>query len=533
MGGTGATVDRRTLLKGTAAAGTAAAVGAALARPAAAAGKVPSKLRKVDVAVVGAGLSGMTAARRLRAAGRSVVVLEARNRHGGRVLNASIASGEITELGAEFRGPGQPHLDALIKAAGAKTFPTFDTGEPTAHIGGQVLRPGGKLYGLPVPDEAVAEVLVVASLLDELALDVPIDAPERAPQAADWDGQTLGSWITDQTEPGVGRAMLLEIGGFALGCASADVSLLNFLSLIHAQGGISRLASIKGGNEQDRIVGGTQVLTDFLAKQLGDTVVLDAAVRAIDQTGGRVRLTTDGGAVEAERVIVAIPPTLAGRIAYDPPMSALRDELTSRAPMGYAIKSLSVYPRPFWRDAGQSGSWFSDVGPAKFGFDNSPRDGRLGVLLGFIEGNEGRHWGAQSDRARRAAINAQLVTLFGSQAAHPTKFLEMDWAKQEWTRGGSSWYLPTGVLTECGTTLRPPVGRIHWAGSAPRRRARCAARARAAVAGWPWAARPGGARRRTPARCDGRQAAARRPSGPGGRPRRHAGRRSSPTRPRW
>jgi monoamine oxidase len=464
MPGSRASVDRRTLLKGTAAAGTAAAVGAAFARPASAAGKVPPKLRKVDVAIVGAGLSGMTAARRLQRAGRSVVVLEARNRHGGRVRNAPIGGGAITEMGAEFRGVGQVHLDALIKAAGAQTFPTFDTGDPTLYFLGQVVR-SGNLAGLPVPVEAIGEVLALAAAQDALAAEVPIDAPETAPNAAELDDQTLGTWITENTKPGFGRRILLEIGGFALGCSSADVSLLHFLSLVHAHGGVLKLGSIEGGDQQDRIVGGTQVLTDFLGKQLGDAIVLGAAVRAIDQTGGTVRLSTDAGTVEAGRVIAAIPPTLAGRIAYDPPMSARRDGLTSRAPMGAAIKSFWVYPQPFWRDAGQSGIWFSDVGPAKFGFDNSPPDGTPGVLLAFIEGDEARFWGAKSTSARRAAIRAQLVTLFGDKAARPTRVVEMDWAKEEWTRGCSTFFLPTGVLTEYGTTLRAPAGRIHWAGT--------------------------------------------------------------------
>src|SRR4051794_1589057 len=292
------TVDRRTLLKGTAAVGAAAAVDAALARQASAAGKVPRSLRNVDVAVVGAGLSGMTAARRLKRAGRSVVVLEARNRTGGRGLNGSVGGGQITELGAEFRGPGQLHLDALIKAAGAKTFPTFTTGDPTLHFQGQLMRVG-----------VLAELVATAAELEAMAAEVPVDSPQSAPHAAEWDSQTLGTWITDHTSPGVGRAVLLEIGGFALGCQASDVSLLVFLSLVAAHGGIPKLGGIEGGDQQDRVVGGTQVLTDFLAKKLGNAIVLGAPVRSIDQTGRTLRLTTDAGAVRAGRVIVAIPPT--------------------------------------------------------------------------------------------------------------------------------------------------------------------------------------------------------------------------------
>jgi monoamine oxidase len=454
MAGRKAAVDRRTLLKGTAAAGAAVAVDAALAGPASADGKVPSALRKVDVAVVGAGLSGMSAARRLRRAGHSVVVLEARNRPGGRVINGSIGGGKIVELGAEFRGPGQDHLDALIKASGARTFPTFATGDPTVHFEGQILRV-----------DALAEVAAVAVGLQAMADEVPVDSPQSAPHAAEWDAQTLGTWITENTSPGLARAFLLELGGFALGCNSTELSLLCFLSLVAAHGGVLKLGGIQGGNQQDRIVGGTQVLTDYLAKKLGDAIVLRAPVRVIDQTGGRVKVTTDAGAVQAGHVIVTVPPTLAGRIAYTPQLSALRDQFTQRAPMGYAIKSFAVYPTPFWRDAGLSGMWFSNVGPSSFGFDNTPPEGTPGVLLGFLESDQGRHWGAKPEGERRAAFAAQLGTLFGDQASRPASYVEMNWATQQWTRGCSSYFLPPGMLTEYGAVMRAPVGRIHWAGT--------------------------------------------------------------------
>jgi monoamine oxidase len=243
------------------------------------------------------------------------------------------------------------------------------------------------------------------------------------------------------------------------------VSLLHFLFLIRSHGGIEKLSGVEGGDQQNRVVGGTQVLTDWLAEQLGDRIVLNAPVRAIDQSGGGVRVVSEAGTVQADHAIVAIPPTLAGRIDYDPPMPANRDGLTSRAPMGYAIKTFAVYPTPFWRDAGQSGVSFTNEGPCKFGFDNSPPGGKPGVLLGFIEADDGRYWGARSAAARRSAVLRQMAQLYGPQAARPTKYIEKNWAAEAYTRGCSTWFLPPGMWTEYGRLLHQPVGRIHWAGT--------------------------------------------------------------------
>jgi len=251
----------------------------------------------------------------------------------------------------------------------------------------------------------------------------------------------------------------------------ADVSLLHILFYIHSGGGLNRLVGTGGGAQQDRFHGGSQRIPQLLAGQLGDELLrLGAAVRRIEHDDGGVVLHADGGhasglTVHAKRAIVAIPPTLAGRIAYDPPLPALRDQLTQRMPQGTVIKTMAIYEQPFWRAAGLSGQATSDVGPARVVFDNSPPDGRPGVLLGFLEGRLAREWGARPAAERRQAVLAGHARLFGERAARPERFVERVWAEEEWTRGCYGCLMTTGGWTEFGQALRAPIGRLHWAGA--------------------------------------------------------------------
>ena len=137
----------------------------------------------------------------------------------------------------------------------------------------------------------------------------------------------------------------------------------------------------------------------------------------------------------ARRAIVAVPPALATRIEYDPPLPASRDQLAQRMPMGSVIKCMAIYEEPFWRGHGLTGQATSTDGPVKLTFDNSPPDGSPGVLLGFLEGNQARELGAWHPGARRDAVIQCFVRLFGPEAARPLDYVDKSWADEEWTRG--------------------------------------------------------------------------------------------------
>jgi monoamine oxidase len=246
---------------------------------------------------------------------------------------------------------------------------------------------------------------------------------------------------------------------------ASDFSLLHALFYTHSGGGVDVLAGTHGGAQQDRFVGGSQLVPIRVAEQLGDRVRLGAPVRRIEQRATGATVVADEVQATAARVIVAVPPTLAGRIVYEPPLPGVRDQLTQRVPAGSVIKCHAVYDGPFWREEGLTAQATGDRGPVKVVFDNSPPSGSPGVLLAFLEGAAARRLNRVDADDRRAAVLGSLVDFFGARAAEPVEYVELDWTEEEWTRGCYGAHFPPGVWTQYGPALRAPVGRIHWAGA--------------------------------------------------------------------
>ena len=333
-----------------------------------------SQAQEADAVVVGAGLAGLVAARDLLAAGRSVVVLEARDRVGGRLLNEEIGDGKVVEVGGQWIGPTQGRIAALARDMGVETFPTHTAGENVIEYRGELRRYTG---AIPKLNPAVLlDVEQAQRRLNRMARKIPLEAPWEAPNAARLDSQTAGTWLRRNVATRGGRA-LLELGIEAVWAAQPEeLSLLHLLFYVHSGGSLELLFDTEGGAQQDRFHGGSQLVAIRLAERLGDRVALGAPVRRIRHSDAGVVAEADGVSVTAAHAIVAVPPALAGRIAYDPPLPGFRDQLTQRMPMGTVVKCMAVYPEPFWRGDGLSGEAASDTGPVKVTFDNSP-PGRL------------------------------------------------------------------------------------------------------------------------------------------------------------
>ena len=474
-------LSRRGFLGGGAAAGAAIVAGSlpgvgATAEAASKKKKKPRKLRtkRVDVVVVGGGLAGLTAAYNLIRNRHSVAVIEANDRVGGRVLNHDIGGGEISEAGGTFLGPTQDRIKAMADTLGVGTFPTYDTGDNVYIAEGmRSTYSDSSALGTAPPDPVlIGDLAKVVMELDQMSLEVPVDAPWTAARAAEYDGQTLDTFIRNNSTPVEAerfRKLVAAATRPIFGVEPTEISLLFTLFYIAASGNeqnagtFERNFNTRGGAQESRFIGGSYQIPLRLQKALGRRVVLSSPVRQIRDSAGGVSVISDRINIKAKRAIVAMPPALAGRIDYSPHLPAERDQLTQKLPQGTLGKVAAVYDRPFWRDKGLNGTILSIDGYISATFDDSPPDGSPGVVFGFIGGTKNREFFALSPDARRAAALKELSAALSPEAGSPTEYIETNWPAEQWSRGGPVGVAGPGVLTSLGGALRKPVGRIHWA----------------------------------------------------------------------
>jgi monoamine oxidase len=425
------------------------------------------------VVVVGAGLAGLTAARTIAAAGRSVVVLEARERVGGRTWNRPITGGSYIDAGAEFVGPTQDRIKALAKAVGVETFPTYNTGNNIYWKDGkrETFAASGPT-GIAPPDPAyLPDIVQIVEKLNKMAKEVPVNAPWTANEALEWDSETFYTWLkANEINPDFMRLASTATDAI-FGQEPRDLSLLYTVFYTAASGNESNPGTFErnfqtaGGAQEERFVGGSQLVSLKVAAALGRSVILNAPVTRIAQSAKGVKVIAGGVSVSGQLAIVAVPPALAARIEYEPLLPALRDQFTQRAPMGSYAKVDLVYPSPFWRAEGLTGQAVSVNGPVRVTFDSTPKEGSPGILLGFIGGTDARRWYGLPPEQRRQAVLDSFANYFGEQARNPLQYVENAWADERFSRGDPVAGLPPGVLLDFGTALRTPAGRIHWAGT--------------------------------------------------------------------
>ena len=475
-------LSRRELITGMVGVGAGATLAACGDSPLSSASAASSAIvsETTDVVIVGAGLAGLMAARQLTAKGQNVLLLEARDRVGGRTLNrpltaAAARPGTIVEVGGQWVGPTQDVVLELIPQLGLSTFKTYNTGLLLDYRGGRSQTYGNTFpadpanIGLnripPTDPVGAAEAAGAIMNLNSMAATVPLDKPWTAASALSWDAQTFQTWIEANIQSQGGRDLLTLTIEAVFSAQPRDLSLLHVLFYIHSAGTLDNLINTANGAQDSRIVGGSQLLCLKMAEPLHARLRLQRVVRDVAQDADGVTVSGDGFSVRARRAILALPPTLAGRIRYTPALGGLRDQLTQRIPMGTVTKVQCVYATPFWRDAGLNGQATSDTGPVKVTFDNSPPDAHVGVMMGFIEGEDGRRALTQTLDQRRQGTIDSFVRYFGEAARNPLEYIEMSWSDEEFSRGCYAGYFPPGVWLDYGSALRAPIGRLHWAGT--------------------------------------------------------------------
>ncbi|MDQ3758972.1 MAG: flavin monoamine oxidase family protein [Actinomycetota bacterium] len=419
---------------------------------------------RVDVAVVGAGLAGLVAARRLAQRGVDVAVLEASERVGGRIQNTRISDTEVTEMGGQWVGPTQDRVLALISELGLETFPTRTQGENVIEADGRLRRYHGTIPKLAF--RVLADLGIARFKLGRAMRRVDPAAPWKAPRSAELDSITLGDWVGENTRTRTARNLISLSCKTVWGAEPSELSLLWALSYMAAGGGFEKLLDVEGGAQQDRIVGGSALLAERLAAGLSERVTLDFQVRHVRWDGEWVELASEGkGAMKARRVVLAVPPLLLAQFAFQPTLPPSHARLARAWRGGNLIKVTAVYPEPFWRVDGLSGEAVSLAGPVSIAFDNTPASGAPGALVGFVGGSDVPGYAALPAAGRRDVAVGTFARLFGPKALKAEQFHERDWLAEDWAKGGPVSNLGPGALAQDGQALGQSVGPVHFAAS--------------------------------------------------------------------
>jgi len=418
----------------------------------------------VDVCVVGAGYAGLTAARRLTQAGRSVAVLEARDRVGGRIWTYRLDDGTPIDRGGGWLAPKHEVMFGLARETGVSTYKTYVAGKHLLVDGDRIRRYTGLIP--KISPLAVATIVWTQRKVDRLSKQMPVDAPWKAKRAAEWDAMTLAGWLkTTPIRSTIGRDLFeMAVRGLFTG-DQEDTSFLDLLMLVRGHGSINTLFSIENGAQENLVAGGAGSMARRMADDLGDAVHLGAPVRRIRQDADRVHVEADGLGVAARHAVVAIPPALIADIDFAPALPADRAELYTKAIAGPESKTLVVYNEPFWRAEGYSGQTSQPGSASEVTLDASPASGRPGVIASFTFGAVASRVDAHEPAERRRLVLERLSERLGPKAGTPVDYVETAWWKEEWTRGCSMAHFPPGVLTRLGHLLQQPLGRIHWAGT--------------------------------------------------------------------
>ncbi|WP_228514041.1 NAD(P)/FAD-dependent oxidoreductase [Frondihabitans sp. VKM Ac-2883] len=416
-----------------------------------------------DVVIIGAGATGLTAAADLVKAGHSVVVLEARDRVGGRLWTNSI-EGQMYEIGGQWVSPDQTALIATLDELGLETYSRYREGE-SVYIGrdGEAKRFTGDIF--PGSASTEGEIVRLIELLDRLVAETDPDAPWTHPDAEALDRVSFKEWLAAQSTDEEARDNIaLFIADAMLTKPAHAFSTLQALLMAASAGSFSNLVDADFILDK-RVVGGLQSVPVALAVSLGDRVHLNQAVQTLEWSDSGVVAITGDLRVEAKRALVAVPPNLYGRIDYVPALPRRRNQMHQHLSLGLVIKVHATYETPFWRDADLSGTAFSPYQLVHEAYDNSNHGETRGTLVGFVSDEKADRALELDPEERRARILDSLAAYFGPEARNPSVYYESDWAAEEWTQGAYATSFDLGGLTRYGAHQLTPVGPIRFGSS--------------------------------------------------------------------
>ncbi|RWF70014.1 MAG: flavin monoamine oxidase family protein [Mesorhizobium sp.] len=391
---------------------------------------------RTDVAIVGAGFTGLSAAHELNKAGIDFVLLEARGRVGGRVESKWNGLGERIDSGGQFLCEDMPELMALVRTLGKTLVETYVKGEVIAQ---------------PLTGEQDAERIYYASMAIRDRMNAI--APGNPTIAA----LTVAAWLDRQNDPGEAKAAFRSmIEG--LWCQA-----LEKLPLWHLIDNDRRITNEV--SELQYFVHETmQSLADDLAEDLGDRLRLNTPVRTIERRLRGVRLASTTGSITARTALIAMPPMVASKLDFAPPLPVALEKALGVWQSGAVIKMQVRYPTAFWRAKGLSGMVMWRDPPALFACDVS-KDGGHPALVVFSGGPLALRWRELGDAALRAEVTARLKEALGTDAGSFTDFSCRDWTDDRWSGGGYSDLIIDTSATDAEQTLLAGAPPVYFASS--------------------------------------------------------------------
>lgn len=410
-----------------------------------------------DVVIIGAGFAGLAAADRLVQAGKRVIILEARDRLGGRACSLR-EDGRVVELGAQWISPAHRRVKQLVQRFGFTLEPSPSKGKAIYDLLGKRHQGG---HRPPLHPLALLELKRLSHELGRLAAKLKPDRPWSGETAKKLDAMSFEPWIKQRIQFRSSMAFVKVFAEELLCCTLREVSVLDVVWNISTYGVFGNLLKA----ERYWLKEGTQALAERFADSLGCVIQTGCAVAEIRQASDKVYIETSVGCLMADRAVVCIPPALIGSLSFDPPLPGRIAQLLYRMPPSAIVKVILYYESPFWRKRGLDGTIYTDSGPFRVVMDTSPQEGEEGRLTVLIPASLARRYSTQPLKERRQAVLNKLTELLGMEAAHPLHYYDKDWTADPYTRGGYGSHLASGVITELGSSLGERFGRIHWSGS--------------------------------------------------------------------
>ncbi|MBL7849563.1 MAG: flavin monoamine oxidase family protein [Cyclobacteriaceae bacterium] len=414
--------------------------------------------------IIGAGFSGLAAARILKQHGRPFILLEARDRLGGRTYTRRFEDGKYVDLGGQWIGPTQDRMYALARENGVEWYPTYNQGENILDLNNRIRSYTGLIPRMDLP--SLINIDQVLRRLESMAKSIPLDSPWKASKARAWDSISLATFVRKNCFTRncykVVRAGLETV----YACELNEVSLLHALFYIRSGTSLNTLLSIENGAQQHRIKGGMQHLAEKIGEPFQEETRLNHVVNKIITTSEGMLVEGHGFSITAKNVILALPPSVVRDIRFEPGLPLFKTQALDKLSMGIVGKVIGVYETPFWRAYGFSGQVVADDhGPFQTLFDSSPADGSYGVLLAFCIANRARNFFAKPEVERQVLALEWFSKYFGEQAANALKYIDYSWATDAWSRGCYAGIYPTGAWTNFRGALAKSTGQIYWAGT--------------------------------------------------------------------